>query len=299
MKRKIFFLLSIVFFFGAWFLNSYNLNQNPLQNSANLAEERASFSTKLLWLEQAPQKYKDEVTPPNVQEVKYQSGNLLLKAWMSKAPQDGKKHPAVVYLHGGFSFAQSDWDVTVPYLNARFVVMTPMLRGENGNPGNFEFFYGEVDDAIAAGHYVSRLPYVDAEKVFVSGHSIGGTLSMLSAMLPSPFAAAASFSGSPEQKSYFESWKDYVPFDLNNPQEIHLRSPIEFPDSIRHPLFLFAGSSEEYFIEKNRQFGKDCQKLGKTCKVFVVEGDHSTALPPSIEQSIQLFLQVASAKHKS
>ena len=115
-------------------------------------------------------------------------------------------------------------------------------------------------------------------------------------MVPSPFAAAASFSGSPDQKSFFKYWRDYVPFDLENPQETRLRSPIEFPGSIRCPLFLFVSSYEEEFIEKNRKLANDCKKLGKTCNFFVVEGDHFTALPPSVEQSIPLFLQVASAQ---
>jgi dipeptidyl aminopeptidase/acylaminoacyl peptidase len=43
--------------------------------------------------------------------------------------------------------------------------MTPTLRGENGNPGNFECFYGEVDDVIAAGRYLATLPYVDPKHI--------------------------------------------------------------------------------------------------------------------------------------
>ena len=36
-----------------------------------------------------------------------------------------------------------------------------MLRAENGNPGVYEGFYGEVDDAVAAGRFLASLPFVD------------------------------------------------------------------------------------------------------------------------------------------
>jgi len=62
--------------------------------------------------------------------------------------------------------------------------MVPVLRGENGQPGNFTFFYDEVDDVLAAAEALAQRTYVDANRMFISGHSAGGTLTMLAAMTP-------------------------------------------------------------------------------------------------------------------
>jgi dipeptidyl aminopeptidase/acylaminoacyl peptidase len=125
-----------------------------------------------------------------VTEVEYMSGDLKLKGWLSADAGDGRKRPAVVFLHGGWSFDVEDWRDAEPFAQAGFVLFMPTLRAENGNPGIYESFLGEVDDAIAAGRFVSSLPNVDGN-VFVAGHSVGGVLTCLVAMLPSPYKAAA------------------------------------------------------------------------------------------------------------
>jgi DNA-binding CsgD family transcriptional regulator len=88
-------------------------------------------------------------------------------------------------------------------LLARWVrLFMPMLRGENGNPGTYESFLGEVDDAIAAGRFVTSLPNVDGANVFVAGHSVGVVLTCLVSMLPSPCKAAAALDGYVDMESW-------------------------------------------------------------------------------------------------
>jgi dipeptidyl aminopeptidase/acylaminoacyl peptidase len=224
--------------------------------------------------------------------VEYESGDLVLKAWISPDPQDGQRHPAVVYVHGGFALGQGDWSDASAYLQSGYVVMTPALRGENGNPGHFELFYGEVEDVIAAGRYVQRLPYVDPARVFVAGHSTGGTLAMLSAMLPSPFAAAASFGGSPDQESFFQAWDNIVPFNRSDPRETRLRSPSEFAGSFRCPLYLFVGAEDSGYLGQTRKLASDAKRTGKPCEAHVVPGDHFQSLEPSIQRSINEFAKI-------
>ena len=69
-------------------------------------------------------------------------------------------------------------------LFAGFVVLIPMLRGENGLPGSYSMFYDEVDDVLAAAEVLALTPGVDANRLYVAGHSVGGTLTMLAAMGP-------------------------------------------------------------------------------------------------------------------
>ena len=155
------------------------------EQTQDYADARKTFKTNLIVQRAAPQPWDKELPPPGVKEVTYTSGDLKLKAWMNPpGPRDknGGLKPAVLFLHGGFSFSVEDWDQCKPFRDAGFVTMTPMLRAENGQPGWYSMFYDEVDDVLAAAEVLAKTPGVDPKRIFVAGHSVGGTLAMLSAM---------------------------------------------------------------------------------------------------------------------
>jgi dipeptidyl aminopeptidase/acylaminoacyl peptidase len=262
----------------------------------DLAAERAGFNTRLIRHGPSPEPIESiDPTlrpPPDAAEIEYPSGSLKLKAWISQPPIDGKRHPAVVFLHGNFVFEMRQWTGTSPYRDAGFVVLTPMLRGENGNPGEFEMMYGEVDDVVAAGRYVANLSYVDNSQVFLAGHSVGGTLAMLASMVPSPYRAVAAFSGAPDQESWIKPQEEsYKVYDTTDARELRLRSPKYFAASVRCPLYLIDGDQESYFIPDTRQLAEDASKLGKVCRFETVPGDHRGSKPPAIRRSIEIFRQ--------
>jgi len=146
------------------------------------AKARKHFQTKLLRVGPSPQKW-NEITPPSgVTEVVYSSGPLKLKAWLSRPEAARRKYPAVLFLHGGHSFSMGDWEMSQPFREAGFVVMSPMLRAENGQAGTFSMYYDEVTDVVAAAEYLRHVPYVDPKRIYVAGHSVGGTMTMLSAL---------------------------------------------------------------------------------------------------------------------
>lgn len=261
---------------------------NNDSSGTDLAEARREFTTKLTSSGPAPQDFEDAVPFTGIKEVNYTSGELKLKGWLSDDPGDGKKRPAVVYLHGGWSFAANDWLDAAPFVDAGFVVMMPMLRGENGNPGIYEGFYGEVDDAIAAGRFVSELPYVDAGNVFVAGHSVGAVLTVLTAMLPSNYKAAAALSGYLDM----ETWSaiehpSRVIYDVTNPEEIRLRNPMAFSASLRIPLILYAERGGIDAI--NTAFLARAKRVGKSCELVVSEGDHLSMVVPSVQHAIKWY----------
>ena len=157
-------------------------------------------------------------------------------------------------------------------------------------------FYGEVDDVIAAAKFASQLAYVDSSRLFVVGHSTGGTLAMLASLTTDIFASAASFGGSPDQTAFLRDWGKLAPFDRSNREEVRLRSPDRFPASLRCPLLLFVGSQDTAYLESTKSFTQICQRLKKPCTLYVVEGDHFTSLRPAIKKSIQLFHDLKSPK---
>ena len=255
----------------------------------DLATSRKGFVTKLRIRRPAPQPYEDEMPLPGVRQVAYASGDLKLKGWLSADPEDGKKRPGVVFLHGGFSFGSDDWKDAEPFAKAGFVLFLPMLRGENGNPGAYESFLGEVDDAIAAGRFAASLPNVDGDNVFVAGHSVGAVLTCLAAMLPSPYKAAAAYDGYVDMKTWAaHSPPLLVPYDRNDPQEVRVRNPLEFATSLRCPLRLFAsenGRGVSALLEA------ESRKAGKECELIVVAGDHRAMVSPAVQQTIVWFRQ--------
>src|SRR2546421_2466743 len=159
------------------------------------AQARLRFHTRLVRKGLSPQPWEPQKPPADVSEIEFPSGALRLKAWVNHPVTYKRQYPAVLYLHGGFGFDIADWEQTKPYRDAGFVVMTPILRAENGQPGAFSFFYDEVNDVLAAVEYLRKQPYVDPNRLFVAGHSVGGTMSLLAALASHRFRAAAAFSG--------------------------------------------------------------------------------------------------------
>ncbi len=254
----------------------------------DLADARRAFTTRLKNRGPAPQQFEEAAPPSSVKEVHYTSGERKLKAWLSDDPGDGRKRPAVVYLHGGWSFALNDWQDAAPFVEAGFVVLMPMLRAENGNPGIYEGFYGEVDDAIAAGRFVSELPYVDADNVFVAGHSVGAVLSVLTAMMPSKYKAAAALSGYLDMVTWSaREHPSFVIFDSTNQEEIRLRNPMAFAASLRIPLILYAERGE--MDEINAAFLARAKRAGKACELVVSDGDHMSMVAPSVQHALNWY----------
>src|SRR4051812_26182085 len=63
---------------------------------------RQRFRTKLTKPGRVPIKVDNLIAPSSVRVIKYQSGDLDLRAWMDAAlPPRGSRRPAVVFLHGG------------------------------------------------------------------------------------------------------------------------------------------------------------------------------------------------------
>jgi hypothetical protein len=156
------------------------------------------------------------------------------------------------------------------------------------DPGVYEGFYGEVDDAIAAGRFVSELSYVDKDNVFVAGHSVGGLLAVLTAMMPSNYKASAALSAFLDMASWSEfEHPSRVIFDTSNPEEIRLRNPMAFPASLRIPLILYAERGG--MGEINAAFVARPKTAGKPCELLVTEGDHMSMVAPSVQHAIQWY----------
>ncbi len=256
------------------------------------AQARRHFKTKLTRKGPSPQPSQPVKPPQGVTEVEYVSGDLHLKAWLQQLRGETRKHPAVLFLHGGFGFDYpDDWDISKPYREAGFVVLTPILRAENGQPGAFSFYYDEVDDVLAAADYLRNQPYVDANRLYLAGPSAGGTLALLAAMTSKQFRAAASFSASPDQVLFCKHLKRTgdVPVDITNLRELEMRSPLAYAASLKCPTRIFYGSQEPHLYATSQLTAKLAKEHGLDVDAIKIEGDHSSSVLPGIKQSILFF----------
>jgi acetyl esterase/lipase len=180
-----------------------------------------------------------------------------LATYVTPDPGDGKRHPAVVWAHGGHGeIGGSAWapasrssDSSGRALREVGLVMAVgSWRAENDNPGDFELFYGEVDDLLAVRDYVATLPYVDPDRIYLAGYGAGGTLVLLAAAKDDRFRAAFSIGGDP----WIDDFEDYgylggIPFgskgEGKNETEAFYRSAAPFVGSIRRPTWYIEGKA--------------------------------------------------------
>lgn len=263
---------------------------------ADYAKERAHFRTRLLRKGPAPDKYEPLAAPAGADKIFYRSGyggELELVAWVSKYKRTPTPKPAVLFLHGGNAMGIGHWELVKPYIDAGYVVMMPSVRGENGQRGNFSGFYDEVDDVLAAADRLAHLPGVDNERIFISGHSIGGTLTMLAAMSSKRFRAATPISGNPDAYRFFNRYPQDIRFDDKDPREFQMRSALCYAHSFKCPLFLMHGAEEDHFHDRAGRLVNRARAAGVSIDFTTLPGGHTSALPAEIERSLHFFHGIA------
>jgi len=260
------------------------------------AAVRLRFRTRLLRRGPSPQAEPTHHPPAGVREVEFASGGRRLRAWIGGDAGPGVKLPAVLFLHGGFAFGPADWEMALPYWEAGYVVMMPMLRGENGQRGSFSLFYDEVADVLAAAEYLDRLPSVDRSRIFVAGHSAGGTLAMLAAEASRRFRAVAAFDGSPDQQLLYNGAASKpgvhpeVVFDAHDLNELRVRSPLAWARSLRTPARLYySAEASVYFQNPTLRMADVARERGADVRAIPVEGTHLSHVPRAMGRSIAFF----------
>lgn len=258
-----------------------------------LSKARKSFASKLTGSGVAPQEYEDEKPPAGVSVVQFKSGEVQLTAWRSELPNDGKKHPALVFAHGGFAFGAGDYLAVAHLVKQGWVVIAPIFRGENGSAGKYDLFLYEIDDLVAAGEYVASLDCVNKKQVFAVGHSVGGTRCILAAMLPSPFRATASIGGAPDIRPWLKGQEELAPFDCKDADEIKVRNPAQNHESLVCPLILANGEEETGFTSLSWAFVKQARALRKDVDHFTKPGDHFSCFEGALEEIVKRFTRIA------
>ncbi len=252
---------------------------NKATGGGDLTSARAGFQTRVT---ANPNYQADGPVDPAPAKlfsvVHYASPAGKLAACLSPDPGDGKKRPALLYAHGGFGgingigFGREEF---APFRDAGFVLFCPSWRGENENPGKYEMFFGEVDDAVASLEYLAKVPYVDPARIYMLGHSTGGMVTLLTAESSSRLRAAFSFGGAPDLAN-----ADYgnTPFDRSVGGEVRLRSRVLFVAGLKAKTFYFEGDRspdgkpDEGYLPDARRMQTLATAAKAPLQMFTVEG---------------------------
>lgn len=267
------------------------------RESRSLTQARAKFHTKVPRGRPAGEVFDGKPAPIPPADVfdRIQVRGPVGRLWtyVTPDPKDHKKHPAVIWAHGGFggidkefwSPAQRSNDQSArAFREAGIVLAVGSWRAENDNAGDYELYYGEVDDFLAIAEHVRKLPYVDPERVYLAGHSSGGTLVLLAAERSDRFRAAFSIGGDPLIDD-LEVYKRYagVPFNPNDATELLLRSSAPFVRSIRRPTFHFEGGGYRS-VGIAQWMVRDAHKVEAPFHSFaVLQANHFSILAPLTE----------------
>lgn len=263
-----------------------------VQRRTGWVERRRGFTTKLREQGPAPGTWKPQETPAGAREVRFAGPTGELLAWFA-APAGVAKAPALLYFHGEFSLARFDFEQVRPFLDAGFAVMTPSLRGENGNPGAFELLMGEVEDAVAAVRWLASQSEVDAARIHTLGHSVGGGVSGLLSLVPDiPVAVTASVGGVYSVRT-FRRWASdpgtlpLVRFDANDVDEVELRVlGANLPDMVR-PHRAFVGQGDSGILDNARAVVTEAAKVKAPFVLTEIAGDHASSLKPGVRAYLE------------
>ena len=251
-----------------------------------LAQARQNFKTQLV--PGAADKTPAQTPPADLMRlVKYPAPGGPMGAYLTNDPKDGKKHPAIVWITGGDNNSIGDvWSPASPdndqsasqFERVGVVTMYPAQRGGNDNPGQKEGFLGEADDILAARDFLAKQPYVDAKRIYLGGHSTGGTMALLVAEQTDKFRAVFAL-GAVDDVAGYGADSGFLPIDINNEKEVEIRSPIHWLQNVKSPTYIIEGATGQGNIDSLRLM-QDANSNPKIQFLAVPGGDHFSVIAP-------------------
>ncbi len=223
-------------------------------------------------------------------------------------PRNGE-HPAIVYVHGGpTAQTMNTFNRFVQYMaNQGYIVIAPNYRGSTGygkefqQANLFDMGGGDLQDVLAAADWIKQTGYVDPKKLILMGGSYGGYLTMMGVTkAPEVWAAGAPivpfvnwFTEIQNEDPVLQQSDLATMGDLVKNKALYEdRSPINFVDQIKAPLYLLAGGNDPRCPKEEAQQVVDAvKKRGGVAgyKVYENEG-HGFA---RVENQIDAYKRVA------
>ena len=233
--------------------------------------------------------FEDRLVVP--EKIRYESSDgYTISAYLYRPPNlaPGTRVPGIVWIHGGptgqyrdmFEPFGSGGSGDAQFFAERgYAVLLPNIRGSSGYGKAFEdgnngcWGRCDLEDVVAGVEYLKSLPYIDGDKMGITGTSYGGIMSMNAvAFAPGVFQAAIPASG----------YADWVHF-------YHGENELRHVKLLEYELGAFADSEDTW-----RRASAIHGVADVSTPVFLV---HGAGRYPGSDQS-ELFAQALSNHYK-
>jgi dipeptidyl aminopeptidase/acylaminoacyl peptidase len=223
-------------------------------------------------------------------------------------PRNGQ-HPAIVYVHGGpTAQTMNSFNRFVQYMvNQGYLVIAPNYRGSTGygkefqQANLFDMGGGDLQDVLAAADWMKQTGYVDPKKLILVGGSYGGYMTMMGVTkAPEVWAAGVPivpfvnwFTEIENEDPVLQQSDLATMGDLVKNKALYEdRSPINFVDRIKAPLYLLAGGNDPRCPKEEAQQVVDAiKKRGGVVEYKVYENEgHGFA---KVENQIDAYKRIA------
>ena len=229
------------------------------------------------------------VTLSEYEEVWYESfDGQDIQGWVIRPPDfdPDQSYPAVLYVHGGphAMYGTGFFHEFQVWANAGYVVMITNPRGSSGygeafgNVIQYEYPGDDHHDLMAGVDWLEARPYVDEDRLGITGGSGGGLLTLWAITRTDRFAVAAaqrsvtnwhSFVGTADMNHFFvQRWFPTEPWE--DPMAYLERSPLNDVDQVDTPTLLI--HSEEDWrtpLEQTRQFYAQLRMQQKPARMVI------------------------------
>lgn len=251
---------------------------------------RKSDATLVRWLEQNEALTQRATVAPQFVQVKTSDDGTLLNAWMMKPANfdSTKKYPVIVYTYGG----PNAQDVVNRWGGHRyfwhqfmsekgFIIFCIDGRGTGGRGKKFEnLVYGDLGkwsthDQIEGAKYLARLPYVDAKRIGIWGHSGGGYLTSLALTKGAPyFKAGIARAPVTDFRLYDSIWTErYMGLPQQNAAGYKSAAVMTYADRLQGRLLLVHGMADDNVHMQNTvQLQEALQAANKQFEVMYYHG---------------------------
>ncbi|MCD1598292.1 S9 family peptidase [Rheinheimera aquimaris] len=247
---------------GSSFIDSFSNVTTP-----NKVALRALDGTVLTWLEQNELNKTHPLTPyhsqlkaPRFGTINAEDGQVMhYRMFEPAALEPGKKYPVIVSVYGG-PHAQrvtNSWSARDLYLH--YLVQQGYLVFQLDNRGSYnrgkafedpiykKLGVAEIADQIKGVEYLRSLPYVDAGKIAIYGHSYGGYMAIMAMFKASDYFAAG-VSGAPvtDWALYDTHYTErYLGHPDDNAAGYEASAVFPYADGLKGKLLIYHGMADD------------------------------------------------------
>ena len=198
------------------------------------------------------------------EEVVFPGGGRELHGFLWK-PEGAGPFPAIVWNHGSEKLPGSQPALARFYTAHSYVFFVPHRRGQGRSPGDYiqdlvaqappgdrarrmvELQQAEVDDVIAGLNYLRSRPFVDPDRIVISGCSYGGIQTLLTG----------------ERDLGVKALVPFAPGAMSWDQNVPLRDRlVRAVDLAKAPVFLIQAAND-YSLAPSRALSEEANKKKK------------------------------------